>query len=403
MKGNNERKKLLLLGAMLSHVPVIKRAKERGLYVMTCDYIPENVGHSIADEPHYDSTTDMNAVCSLARNTHADGIMTFNSDPAAATAAYVAEALKLPSSGYDAVRIMSEKDRFRSFLRENGFNVPHFKSFSSQEELMSGIELIEYPVMVKPVDSSGSKGVVRVNSREELLLSFSESLTFSRCKRIIVEEYIEPKGAQIHGNAFVRDGIIEFIYLGDHHFDPEINNLLPMSTTWPSIRDDKEMKSVEDEVRRFITAVGYKQGGIDIEARISAKDGAIYLIEVGPRNGGDYVPIVLQYASGFNFIDAWLECAVGLASLPRKVCKKGFFCYMVIHAKQSGIMKSIYISDILQKHIIERHDYLSPGQYVERCTSSKYSVGILIVGFDTMEQMQDVVNNMDEHCQVIVE
>lgn len=95
-----EQKKLLLLGAMQMHLPIIKRAKERGIYVITCDFIRENEGHKYADEAYYDSTTDLNAVLSLAKKCDVDGIMTFNSDPAALTAAYVADKLRLSGSGY---------------------------------------------------------------------------------------------------------------------------------------------------------------------------------------------------------------------------------------------------------------------------------------------------------------
>ena len=73
-------KKILVLGAMMMHVPLLMRAKERGLYVLTCDYLPTNIGHSYADEAYYDSTTDVEAVFLLAQKTHVDAVLTFNSD-----------------------------------------------------------------------------------------------------------------------------------------------------------------------------------------------------------------------------------------------------------------------------------------------------------------------------------
>ena len=103
-------KKLLILGAMEMHVPLIKRAKEMGNYVITVDYIPENPGHKLADEAYYDSTTDLDAVLKLSKKLNIDGIMTYNSDPAAPTAAYVAEKLGLPGNPYQSVKIMSEKN-----------------------------------------------------------------------------------------------------------------------------------------------------------------------------------------------------------------------------------------------------------------------------------------------------
>ena len=112
-------KKLLILGAMEMHLPLIKRAQELGFYVITCDYILEAPGHKIANECHFDSTTDLEAVLKLAQDLQIDAIMTYNSDPAAPTAAFVAEKLQLPGNPYLAVKTMSEKDLFRNFLQNN--------------------------------------------------------------------------------------------------------------------------------------------------------------------------------------------------------------------------------------------------------------------------------------------
>lgn len=211
-------KKLLLLGAMQMHIPLIKRAKERGIYVITCDYIPQNEGHKFADEVYYHSTTDLDAVLSLAKQCNIDGIMTFNSDPAAYTAAYVADKLGLPTSGVDAVKVMSRKDLFRAFLEQHGFSVPRFGQYTDLKNLLADLDRFRFPLMMKPVDSSGSKGVVKVENADEVVKNFSETLSYSRCKHVIVEEFIESKGKQLHGDAFVKNGKIEFVYLGRSPF-----------------------------------------------------------------------------------------------------------------------------------------------------------------------------------------
>lgn len=394
-------KKLLLLGAMQMHIPIIQRAKERGIYVITCDYIPSNLGHQYADEAHFDSTTDYEAVLKLAKDCQVDGIMTFNSDPAALTAARVAEQLGLPGSGYKAVQIMSEKDRFRTFLSENGFNVPKFGQYTTLEALLGDLDKYHFPVMLKPVDSSGSKGVVRINSKEDLEFYFNNALGYSRCKRIIVEEFIAAEGAQMHGDGFVKDGKLEFIYLGDHHFDSSINNLVPISTTFPSCHSSETIKRVEAEVQRFISKVGFKQGGINIEARLST-DNQIYLIEVGPRNGGNFTPIVIQYASGFNFMDACLESALALPFIQQHPKKEGYYAYMILHSKYDGVLREVVISKDLESKILQRFDYLSLGKSVKSFRGANSAIGVLLVHFSSMEEMQYIVNRMDDYCSVKV-
>lgn len=394
--------RLLLLGAMPTHVPLIQRAKERGIYVITTDYIPENIGHKYSDEAYYVSTTDKDAVLELAKKCKVDGVMTFCSDPAASTAAYVSEMLNLPSSGYEAVSIMTHKELFRSFLHENGFNCPHFQFYDNIESAKLCINEFSFPFMVKPVDSSGSKGVAKVSDICELKPALAEAFRYSRSNRIIIEDVIEPKGPQIHGSAFVQDGKVVFCQLGDHHFDPEINNLLPISTTWPSTCSENELQFVKEELQRFVSAIGYKQGGIDLETRINIKDNKLYLIEVGPRNGGDYIPTVMQYYSGVNLSDACINAALGLPIQLMESGGKKYYCYYVIHSKIDGMLEEVRLSEMLRNHVVEKHDYISIGEKVYRGTSSQNTIGILVLGFDSHNEMLSLISNCGEHCRVII-
>ena len=123
---------------------------------------------------------DKGAVLQLANQLKIDGIMSFACDPGVVTAAYVAEKMGLPSCGnYEAVSILQNKARFRQFLTDNGFNVPKIHSYNTVEAAMNDRDTIEYPVIVKPVDSAGSKGVTRVNSAEELLAAVKHAFDYS--------------------------------------------------------------------------------------------------------------------------------------------------------------------------------------------------------------------------------
>ena len=385
-------KKLLVLGAMQMHIPLLMRAKERGIYTITCDYIPNNIGHQYADEAYYESTTDFNAVLNLAKEKKVDGIMTFNSDPAALTAAYVGEKLSLPNSGYEAVKIMSEKDLFRDFLDQHSFNCPKHGSYLFYEELLSELDQYHFPVMVKPVDSSGSKGVNVVSCKEELEEKFNYALKFSRCKRIIVEEYIESFAPQLHGDGFVKEGKLMFSCLGDHHFNKDINNLVPISTTFPSSHTKENIDAVEQEVARFIQLVGFKQGGINIEARIN-KEGEIFLIEVGARNGGNFTPLVIQKATNFNFVDAALSVALG-DKTPEVVIKEtGNYGYLILHSNEEGILKDIILDKRLKDIVVNQYIYIQPGEKVYSFRGANAAVGVLIVYFESHNHKKYILDN----------
>ena len=161
-------KKLLLLGGSNYLLPAIKAAHELGVYVITCDYIPNNIAHQYSDEYHNVSIVDKEAVLQLAKGLNVDGIMSYATDPGVAVAAYVAEKLGLPTSPYDSVSLLQNKGRFRAFLKDNGFNVPVAKSYKDAVEAVKDANLFQWPVIVKPVDSAGSKGVTKIDKVEDL-------------------------------------------------------------------------------------------------------------------------------------------------------------------------------------------------------------------------------------------
>ena len=395
-------KKLLILGGDSALIPIIKAAKAKGVYVITCDYLPNNIAHSYSDAYINHSTTDKEEILADAQKLGIDGILTFT-DSGVYSAAYVAEKMGLPSPGpLPSIEILQNKDKFREFLLKEGLNVPKFKEFFDKDSYEKEVSSFEFPIIVKPIDSAGSKGVTKVERAEEIDIAYDNAVKFSNRNGVIVEEFIEPDGPQIHGDCYAKNGKLSFICLGDHHFDSSINNLVPISTTWPSIHPKEHIEAVTNQISKVIERVGFIQGGINIEARISKKDGKAYLIDVGARNGGNFTPIVIHYASGFDFVDSAINYSLNLTSQTYPLSNNGFYAYMVIHAKNDGCLENITISDVLSSHIVERYDYYKYGDKVRSFRGANAAIGILIVKFSSKEEMWEFVENMDLHIVVKV-
>lgn len=396
-------KKLLLLGGDTTLIPVIEAAHKRGYYVITCDYLPDNIAHKYSDEYINHSTTDKEKILEWAENNNIDGVLTFT-DSGVLTAAYICERMGLVQLGsYKAIEIMQNKDLFRGFLKENHCNVPAFGRYSSWEEVEKDKDTLPYPVIIKPVDAAGSKGVTKVLSKDNLKYAYDYAIKFSiKRPEVIIEQFIDPTGPQIHGDVFVRDGKVVFHYLGDHHFDSSINNLVPVSTTWPSIHSEGDIKKVVDQIQMFVTKVGFQNGCMNTESRINKNDGKAYLIDVGARSGGNYTPFVINYASGFDFIETMLDFSMERKYRKNNFNKVGFFAYLVIHSKNDGILKSVIIDPSLNDKILERHDYVPVGGHVRSFRGANAAVGILIVQFCSMEQMQEMLNNLDTYVKTEV-
>ena len=388
-------KKLLILGAMEMHVPLIQRAKEMGNYVITVDYIPENPGHKLADEAYFDSTTDLDAVLKLSKKLNIDGIMTYNSDPAAPTAAYVAEKLGLPGNPYQSVKIMSEKNLFRDFLISNGLNAPKFGNYLNIEAALCHINDFSFPIIIKPVDSSGSKGVTVVNNVNDVQNAIECALEKSRSKKFIIEEYIEPVGKQLHGDGFVQNGKVVFLHLGDHHFDSTINNLVPYSTTYPTEHPVEIVNACKNQIQDFMSKVGFKNGGFNVELRISNKDNKPYIIDIGARNGGNFTPKVIEYGSGFNFLDRAIKIALGENIDDIKMTDKvsNFVSYLILHSDKNGVLNNIVLDKMIEDRIIEKHIYLKSGDKVETFLGANAALGVLIMKYESREVMDEIVEN----------
>jgi len=183
-------RKILLLGGSSQQIVAITTAKEMGYYTVLCDYLPDNPGQYHADKFYCVSTTDNDAILEVAKKEKVEGIVAYASDPAAPTAAYVSEKLGLPTNPYKSVDILCNKDKFRSFLEVHNFNTPKAKGYSSIEEAKREIEEFNLPVLIKPVDSSGSKGISRLDEIAELDDKVECALSYSRAKRFIIEEFV---------------------------------------------------------------------------------------------------------------------------------------------------------------------------------------------------------------------
>lgn len=394
-------KKILFLGAAPSQVPPIEYAKSQGYYVITCDYLPENPGHKLADEYHNVSTTDKDAVLGLAEKLEIDGIVAYASDPAAPTAAYVAEKMGLPGNPYDSVLTLARKDLFRAFLKEHGFNVPRSESFYQISDARKWLDQISVPAFIKPVDSSGSKGVTEIHSKEQLDEAFKYALGFSREKKVVVEEKIVKQGYQVAGDGFVVDGQLAFRCWADEHFDKLCNGLVPIGQTFPTSHHENLLEDAHRETQRLLSLLGIQTGALNFDFLFS-EDGRFYFLELGPRNGGCLIPEVIRHATGIDLIKATVDAALGLdCNYVIQTPVKGFWSSYMVHSLVDGNFESLNISDRAKEMIVDQNIYISKNEVVKQYSGSNDTLGMMILEYPTMETMLEMVDNMEHDIRVV--
>ena len=398
-----KQKRLMLLGGLRYLLPVIEEAHKLGVYVITADYLPHNIAHKYSDEYCNVSIIDKEAVLKAAQELQIDGILSHAVDPGVVSAAYVAEKMKLPfQCSYEVACILQDKSKFRKFLQENGFNCPHAKGYESIDEALKDVEYFEWPVIVKPVDSAGSKGVTKVEEKEDLNKAIETALASSISKRFIIEDFLEKEGYSVGSESFVIDGKLMYNAFYDQYFDDEsINPYTPSAEIWPSLMSDKYQNEIKSELQRLIDLLGITTGLFNVECRV-CKNGKAYLMEVSPRAGGNRLAEMLNYAADVNINQAETYKALGLPiGNMHEPNYKGHFAILVLHADKEGIYDGIVIDENFRKnHVVEEEVRIKIGDQVSGFTGANAAIGTLFLKFESREELAKALTNQKKWLHI---
>lgn len=392
-----------MLGGSAQQVVAVKYAVDKGYYTVLCDFLLDNPGQYFAHEFHCVSTTDREGILEVARSARVDAVVAYASDPAASTAAYVAETLGLPTNPLASVEILSDKGHLRAFLAANDFNVPKFALLAEASQVQEAVNGLSYPILVKPTDASGSKGISRVDSEDQLSCAVSNALVFSRSQRVILEEFVVPSHPfMIGGDCFVRDGEVEFWGLLNSHRDPSVSPFVPVGTSFPVTISKQQERLVRSEISRLIRALGMRFGAFNLEVLIDC-EGRPFIIELGPRNGGNMIPELLELATGVDLVSATVEAALGKPDyrLTANDCDRYLAVY-VLHAADDGVLDQIVVRPSHERHVLRTVLYKNPGEHVEYFDGASKAIGVLFLEFESSRQMLDTLMKSNEYLSVSI-
>lgn len=395
----------MLLGGIRYLLPVIKAAHEQGYYVITADYLPNNIAHKWSDEYCNVSIIDKEAVLKEAQRLQIDGIMSFACDPGVVAASYVQNKMGLPSFGpFESVEILQNKDKFRAFLAKNGFNVPQAKGFDSVEAAMQEMYWYPWPVIVKPTDAAGSKGVTRVDKAEDLKPALEYAMEHSISGHIIVEEFIDKQGCSSDTDSMSIDGNLVFVSFCAQRFDAEATNpYTPAAFSWPSTFTKEQEEYLTSEIQRLITLLNLKTVVYNIEVRV-APNGKPYIMELTPRGGGNRLCEMLRYATGVDMITAITRAMVGdpiLDPIEQKPYN-GHWAEIILHADRDGIFDHLEINKDLPAEVVEEDLWVQKGDKVESFEGANNAIGTLVLKFQTADELEKAITNQKSWLKVVV-
>jgi len=383
---------LLIISAGVEAVPGIELAKSMGLYVVVSDMDPNAPGFSVADDHLLASTYDVEATVAAARQYHLevrplDGVMCIASD-IPLTVASVALALGLPSISLESARLATDKLAMKERFVSDGIPVPWFSSVGSVDHLRELVADQGLPLVIKPVDSRGSRGVLQLNEGVDLEWAYQLALGHSPSSRVIVERFLS--GPQVSTESLVVDGIAYTPGFADRNYEyleRYAPHIIENGGQLPSDLDEATQAAVRELVQRAAESMGIQNGVV--KGDIVVTDGKPYVIELAARlSGGYFCTHEIPLSTGVDLVGAAIRQALGEPIAPadlkpkweRPIAQRYFFPSPGVIATIEGVEDFTNRADIAYLEIRAK-----PGDCIGPVDSHPARAGVVITQGQTRE------------------
>lgn len=399
-------KTLLIISGGIEAVPGIQRAKDMGLNVVVSDMNPRAPGFKVADDRIVASTYDIDATVEAAKEYHRnkrliDGVICMAAD-IPLTVASVAEELGLPSIPVSVANLSSNKLAMKERFQEAGIPISRFKKIETLEDLHNIINEKKLPLVLKPVDSRGARGVLRITDVEQVKWAFDHSIRFSPTGQLIVEEYLE--GPQVSTEAVVIDGIGYSIGFSDRNYeylDRFSPYIIENGGSFPSYLNLEDQKKISDLAIKASLALGVHTGVVKGDMVLTEEGPKV--IEIATRLSGgwlssDQIPLGL----GVDIVGSAIKLALGEKvekdDLRPKFHKGVAIRYFFPKPGKVKELKNIeHFKNI--KWIHRLCLFVKPGDVIEPVTDHTKRAGFVITVADTAElavnRAENVINTIE--------
>jgi biotin carboxylase len=390
-------KKLLILNGSHSDIPLIAAGKELGFYVITAGNAPNLIGHRLADEYHAVDFSRRDEILQLARHLNIEAICSCANDFGLLTASYVAEKMSLP--GYDSyvnAQCIHLKNHFKKFSRQENIITPNARVLRAGEDALPRIQGLQYPLMVKPVDLTGGKGITKVDVKDKLQAAIHYAFSMSAEKEIIIEEFFS--GALHSLTTFIVKQKVVF-YFCDNEFS-YLNPFIVSTSSAPAINFDKVGKKLIGEIERIASGLSLVDGILHIQYMQNEQEAKI--IEITRRCSGDLYPYPVQYATGIDWARWIVQIAVGAgsSSFPRNIKQQGFCGRHCAMGAKNGILKSVEIDSTLRDNVYDSLKLMNPGDRIDNYLVQK--TDILMLRYSSWDEMVEKTENITNLVRVHV-
>lgn len=391
-------KKIMILGAGIYQVPLIKTAKRLGIYTIVVS-IPGNYpGFELADKVYYENTTDYDKILEIAKEEQINGIVTAGTDVAVITIGKVCDELGLSGLSFDAAQIAANKLLMKTKYEEHGVRTAKFREIPlNASDVASRVSELSFPLIFKSVDSSGSRGIVRVDSEAEFDAAILNVKENTRSDYYIVEEFIE--GEEFGAQAFVYRGEVVFILPhGDYVFHGDTG--VPIGHFAPYDLDASVIEDAREQLTAAIQAMGLNNCAIN--ADFILKDNKTYVLEIGGRSGATCLAELVSIYYGFDYYEKILLSALG-EDITFECTHAVPNASMLLMSDKDGVIKDQKNLNPENPDIFDIQFDHTPGDAVHKFHVGPHRIGHVITKGETLDQAVKTLNTALENIKITVE
>lgn len=390
-------KKMLMLGGSHGEIPMIRAAHKMGYYVITTGNQKDGMGHPLGDEYINCDFSDKEAIFKLAKEQKVDAICSGCNDFAYLSAAYACEKLGLPGhDNYETALQIHHKDKYRALAHRLGIAAPKAYRSSSRKELSEACKALNFPVIVKPVDLTGGKGMQKCDDPQQVEKAFENALMATRESYVVVEEYITGTN---HGfSAYIQDRKVTFFFADNEQYYQ--NPYLVSGASTPSDVPKEAMMQLCTDCGKIAEKLQLKDGILHIQF-ILKEDRSPVIIEVCRRAPGDLYIHLVEMAAGIDYPEYIVAGEAGL-KLPVPSPKKtaGYYVRHCVMADREGVIGEVQIADEIRPYIKEQMLWYKKGDIIEDML--KYKAGIIFLHFSTEKEYRYYLEKLTQLIKIVL-
>lgn len=391
-------KKILVLNAGHSEIPLLEEVKELGYYLITSGNKPNEKGHLIGDKYIQADYSDKERILEIIKEENIDGIVSCAHDFGLETASYVAE--KMGWKGHDSYEntmILHNKDSFKQLCVKLNIPSPLSVGFTDVDAALEYVEKVDYPIIVKAVDQASGVGISKAENVKEAIVAVENAFDKSKSKRIVVEPFIVGKQESI--NAFVRKGkVVSFVTCDSYS---PLNPYLIQTETLMS----ENYEFLKDELVSIIEKIFAELNLVDglITMQMIIKDGKPYIIEAMRRCLGNRYLYIAEAANGFPWHKALVMSELGMdTSILKEGTPKGNYVgHHAIMTTKNGVYKGTTIPDKVMEHVFDYIELMMPGEEIKDW--KKERIGYIYYAYETREELDYAARHFNDLIEIEIE